>query len=336
MRRASPPSEPQPSARARGRRADSRADVGCRDAHAPARLVRARGRLVGLGCNNFGGRIDEAASRAVIDAALDAGVTFFDTADVYGNRGGSEEIIGRALGRRATGSCSRRSSVTTSATARPPAARGPTSARRSRPRCAGCRPTGSTSTSTTAPTGSRRSTRRWARSTSSSRREGARDRLVQLHRRHGRGGARDRAERLGPPVRLRAERVLVARARRGAGAAPDLRAARDRLHPLLPARERPPHRQVQARASRPRKGRGCTAASSTTTASTHVERLRAFASDHGVSLLEVAIGGLLAPSAVVSVIAGATKPEQVRANAAASGWEPAELGRAPLSRSCLL
>ena len=57
--------------------------------------------IVGLGCNNFGGRIDEAASRAVIDAALDAGVTFFDTADVYGNRGGSEEIIGRALqGRR--------------------------------------------------------------------------------------------------------------------------------------------------------------------------------------------------------------------------------------------
>ena len=53
--------------------------------------------VVGLGCNNFGGRIDEAAARAVIDAALDAGVTFFDTADVYGNRGGSEEIIGRAL-----------------------------------------------------------------------------------------------------------------------------------------------------------------------------------------------------------------------------------------------
>ena len=57
--------------------------------------------VVGLGCNNFGGRIDEERSRAVIDAALGAGVTFFDTADVYGNGGGSEEIIGRALeGRR--------------------------------------------------------------------------------------------------------------------------------------------------------------------------------------------------------------------------------------------
>src|ERR671910_1070354 len=57
--------------------------------------------VVGLGCNNFGGRIGEEASRAVIDAALEAGIIFFDTADVYGNNGGSEEIIGRALaGRR--------------------------------------------------------------------------------------------------------------------------------------------------------------------------------------------------------------------------------------------
>src|SRR5437899_4193821 len=57
--------------------------------------------VVGLGCNNFGGRIDEAATQAVVDAALDAGVTFFDTADIYGNAGGSEEILGRVLqGRR--------------------------------------------------------------------------------------------------------------------------------------------------------------------------------------------------------------------------------------------
>ena len=57
--------------------------------------------VVGLGCNNFGGRIDEPATRAVVDAALDVGVTFFDTADIYGNHGGSEELLGRALrGRR--------------------------------------------------------------------------------------------------------------------------------------------------------------------------------------------------------------------------------------------
>jgi aryl-alcohol dehydrogenase-like predicted oxidoreductase len=51
---------------------------------------------VGLGCNNFGMRLDEERSRQVVHAALDAGVTFFDTADVYG-RTRSEEFLGRAL-----------------------------------------------------------------------------------------------------------------------------------------------------------------------------------------------------------------------------------------------
>jgi len=56
---------------------------------------------VGLGCNNFGRRVDLEGTRAVVDAALDAGVTFFDTADVYGEKGGSEELLGQVLrGRR--------------------------------------------------------------------------------------------------------------------------------------------------------------------------------------------------------------------------------------------
>lgn len=54
---------------------------------------------VGVGCNNFGGRIDEAATAAVVHAALDAGITFFDTADIYGGTK-SEEFLGRALGAR--------------------------------------------------------------------------------------------------------------------------------------------------------------------------------------------------------------------------------------------
>ena len=53
---------------------------------------------VGLGCNNFGRRLDARGSAAVIDAAIDAGITFFDTAEAYGN-GQSEDHIGRALGR---------------------------------------------------------------------------------------------------------------------------------------------------------------------------------------------------------------------------------------------
>ena len=52
---------------------------------------------VGLGCNNFGGRLDLDATRDVVDAALDAGVTFFDTAEVYGNDGGSERFLGEIL-----------------------------------------------------------------------------------------------------------------------------------------------------------------------------------------------------------------------------------------------
>ena len=55
---------------------------------------------VGLGCNNFGGRIDLDATRLVVDAALDAGVTFFDTAELYGIDNGSERFLGEILEKR--------------------------------------------------------------------------------------------------------------------------------------------------------------------------------------------------------------------------------------------
>jgi aryl-alcohol dehydrogenase-like predicted oxidoreductase len=55
---------------------------------------------IGLGCNNFGGRIDLEATRQVVHKALDLGITLFDTADIYGNRGGSEECLGQVLGER--------------------------------------------------------------------------------------------------------------------------------------------------------------------------------------------------------------------------------------------
>jgi aryl-alcohol dehydrogenase-like predicted oxidoreductase len=55
---------------------------------------------VGLGCNNFGMLIDFESSRKVIDKAIDFGITLFDTADIYGNHGGSETILGKALGTR--------------------------------------------------------------------------------------------------------------------------------------------------------------------------------------------------------------------------------------------
>src|ERR1700749_3102319 len=56
--------------------------------------------LAGLGCNNFGMRIELDQARAVIHRALDVGITLFDTADIYGGRGKSEEMIGKVLGDR--------------------------------------------------------------------------------------------------------------------------------------------------------------------------------------------------------------------------------------------
>lgn len=56
--------------------------------------------LVGLGCNNFGGRIDLEAARKVVDKAIESGITLFDTADIYGARGGSETALGELLGAR--------------------------------------------------------------------------------------------------------------------------------------------------------------------------------------------------------------------------------------------
>src|SRR5947209_6894871 len=57
--------------------------------------------VVGVGCNNFGGRIDDGRATEVVHAALDAGITLFDTADIYGTRAGaSEEVLGSALGSR--------------------------------------------------------------------------------------------------------------------------------------------------------------------------------------------------------------------------------------------
>ncbi|HJQ54537.1 MAG TPA: aldo/keto reductase [Gemmatimonadaceae bacterium] len=55
--------------------------------------------VIGIGCNNFGPRLDEGRTKEVVDAAIDCGINFFDTADMYGN-GTSEEFLGRILGKR--------------------------------------------------------------------------------------------------------------------------------------------------------------------------------------------------------------------------------------------
>jgi hypothetical protein len=128
--------------------------------------------VVGLGCNNFGGRLDKAGTQAVVDAAIDAGITLFDTAEGYGGGtgGASEELLGEAL-------AGRRDQVVLDMVlaqhdsdeangAAVQAGDGRTSGGRSSARSAGCGPTTSTCTRSTPLTRTPPSRRPWARCTS--------------------------------------------------------------------------------------------------------------------------------------------------------------------------
>ena len=109
----------------------------------------------------------EDESRRIIDAFLDTGANFIDTANVY-NGGQSEEVVGRAIAPSASRSCWRPRAAVRSATARTSRAwAASTSPVRSRRACAGSAPTTSTCTSATAPIPTRPSKRRWRRSTGS-------------------------------------------------------------------------------------------------------------------------------------------------------------------------
>ena len=113
---------------------------------------------VGLGCDNFGRRLDQADTTAVVSAAIDSGITLFDTADVYGGGGVSEQYLGEALLGRRDSVVSRnqvRRWTVEAARWETTRARGDhvtTSGARAKRRSSGCRPTASTSTSITSPT----------------------------------------------------------------------------------------------------------------------------------------------------------------------------------------
>ena len=278
--------------------------------------------VVGLGCNNFGGRIDEAASRAVIDAALDAGVTYFDTADIYGNKGGSEEIIGRAL-------AGRRDRVVLATKFGHDMEDGET-ARGARPYI------------------------RKAIEASLRRLQTDRVDLYQYHRPDGVTPVEDTLGALHELVqegKVRAigssnfttEMVEDAHAvATDRGLTPFVSEQseyswlkRDAERELLPACERLgigfiPYLPLASGLLTGKYSRGRPAPEGTRLAGrdldeerlARVERLEAFAAERGITLLDVAVGGLAAVPGVASVIAGATKREQVRANAAAGAWEP--------------
>jgi aryl-alcohol dehydrogenase-like predicted oxidoreductase len=277
--------------------------------------------VVGLGTNNFGPRIDFEQTRAVIDAALEHGVTLFDTADVYG-QGTSEEFIGRALeGRRD------RVLIATKfgkpMDARPDESRG------------------------------RPDYIRWAIEGSLRRLRTDHVDVFQMHdpdpttpidetlgtlhelvdegKVRAIGSSNFTAEQIDEADRVARERgvtrfvtaqnhyslverdveddVLPACERLGIGVLPYFPLASGLLtgkytrgkpatEGRLAGREVPEERWDRA------------------------EALRRYADERGLPLLTVAIGGLAAMPAVASVIAGATKPEQVAANVRAGAWEP--------------
>jgi len=277
--------------------------------------------VVGLGTNNFGARCDLEQTRAVIDAALEEGITLFDTADIY-TQGASESYIGEVLE-------GRRDRVVLATKFGKPMDDGPD-----------------------LPRGSREYIR-WAV-------EGSLNRLrtdtIDLYQMHEPDPATPVDETLGALNELvvegkvryigssnydaaqieEADRVarergfarfvaaqnhysfvhreaedelLPACARLGIGQLPFFPLASGLLTGKYSRDEQAPEGRL---AGREIPGEQFD----------RVEALQRFADDRGVPLLEVAIGGLLAMPAVSSVIAGATKPEQVRANVRAGAWEP--------------
>ena len=208
-------------------------------------------------------------TRAVIDAALDAGVTFFDTADIYGD-GRQRDAARQARCRAgATGSCWRRSSGSRWATAPSGAAARRTSARRSTRRCA---PADRAGRPVPAPRrGSRDAARGDRRRARGARRRGQDPRVRHLELRARRRSARTAA--LARRRRTSPEQSEYSWLERGAEA--ELLPTCERLGlgfiPYFPLAQRPAHRQGDARRSRRRRARGSTAARSTGASSTRVE-----------------------------------------------------------------
>ena len=288
--------------------------------------------VVGLGCNNFGGRVDLAGTRAVVDAALEAGVTLFDTADIYGGGGGSERFLGEVLEGR-------------------------------RDRVLLATKFGGDMGDGTEARGSREYIRKaidWSL-------ERLRTDYVDLYQYHHPDGVTPLEETFGALDELVREgkaryvghsnlqpaqiEEVDALAREHGWARPVSAQNRysllyrDAEDELLPVCERLglgflPYFPLASglltgkyrRGEERPQGTRLSARDDVFTDETfdQLEALEAYAAEQDVSLLQVAIGGLLAQPAVSSVIAGATKPDQVRANVAAAEWEPSRSDLAPV------
>jgi aryl-alcohol dehydrogenase-like predicted oxidoreductase len=286
--------------------------------------------VVGLGCNNFGARIDDDAATAVVHAALDAGINLFDTADVYGNRGGSERALGAALkGRRDEAVIATKF--------------------------------GSDMGGENGPDHGARGARGYViRAVETSLRRLGTDYidLYQIHFPDTGTPLEETMAALDDLVRAGKVRYLghsnfaawrvadaawIARTR---GLTPFISAQnhyhllhRDAEQELVPACQRfglglLPYFPLASGLLTGKYRRGQAPPEGTRMANERfakrlaeapwntIEALERYAEQRGLSMLDVAIGGLAAQPTVSSVIAGATKPEQVHANVAAGSWEP--------------
>jgi aryl-alcohol dehydrogenase-like predicted oxidoreductase len=301
--------------------------------------------VVGLGCNNFGGRLDLDRTAAVLDAALAAGVTLFDTADIYGGAGGSERLMGEALeGRRDEFVIATKFGMEMRGAEGAP----------------------------DAPRGSREYIR-WAIGGSLARLCVDKIDLYQYHRPDGITpiaetlAALDELVKEGLVDAIGCSNFSAAELEEAEGAAREQGLARfvtlqnhynllergieadvapvcERLGvsilPFFPLASGLLSGKYERRQAGPEGSRlaGREQAGGDEQFDL-IEALQAYAEQRGIGLLDVAIAGLAAQPAVGSVIAGATRPEQVAANVAALRWQPsaedlAELDRiAPTPRS---
>jgi aryl-alcohol dehydrogenase-like predicted oxidoreductase len=281
--------------------------------------------VVGLGCNNFGRRVGLEDTRAVVRAALDAGVTLFDTADIYGE---SEDFLGQVLG-------GERDNIVLATKF------------------------GMTMGGALGPDWDARGSRRYIRKAIESSLRRLRTDWIDLYQFHQPDAATPIEETLAALHELVVEgKVRYIGCSNFAGwqvADADWVARSGGLTPFISAQnhysliERGVEAELTPACERFGLGilpyyplgnglltgkyqRGKPAPEGTRLASRdgwltderfdQVEALAAFAAERGRSLLDLAIGGLAAQPAVASVIAGATRPEQVVANAAAGAWVP--------------
>ncbi|HEY0696849.1 MAG TPA: aldo/keto reductase [Micromonospora sp.] len=288
--------------------------------------------VVGIGCNNFGRKLDADGTREVVDAALDVGINFFDTADIYGEpQGGSEELLGAALR-------GRRDDVVVATKF------------------------GMDMHGMNGPDHGARGARRYVvRAVEASLRRLGTDHidLYQMHEPDPGTPIEETLSALDDLVRAGKVRYLgnsnfagwqiadAAWSARSAGLTPFVSAQnhynllhRDVETEVVPACEHfglgllpffplanglltgKYRRGEQPPAGSRLAAGGRYAARLAAAPWDTIEAIEKYAAERGVPTLHVAIGGLAAQPAVASVIAGATNAEQVRANAAAGGWQP--------------